>query len=105
MLEIYVTDLMSLLNSRSHLDGWEVSIAFLLIERQLIGAQEVEAILHCIMSVHEAVELQSNEHIERLFGPEIIGRLPQTGSDRVRRTALSLIGALSIQSARFRQLC
>lgn len=44
------------------------------------------------MSVQEAVELMSNPHMERLFGPEILGRLPSTGHDRVRRTTLVLIG-------------
>lgn len=44
------------------------------------------------MSVQEAVELMSNPHMERLFGPDILGRLPSTGHDRVRRTTLVLIG-------------
>lgn len=48
------------------------------------------------MSIHEAVELQSNEHLERLFGPEVIGRLPRTSNDKVRRTTLSLIGQSTV---------
>ena len=43
-------------------------------------------------SVQEAVELAPNPHLERVFGPEVIGRLPRSGHDRVRRTALGLIG-------------
>ena len=54
--------------------------------------QSVEAILHCIMSVQEAVVVGENEQLQRLFGPEVIGRLPRSGQDRVLRTALSLIG-------------
>ncbi|KAI5120002.1 hypothetical protein M0805_008463 [Coniferiporia weirii] len=75
MLKPYVEELVQLLNTRKPNDGWE----------------NVEAILHCIMSVQEAVELEYNPSLERLFGPEILGRLPTSGSDRVRRTALSVI--------------
>ena len=45
------------------------------------------------MAVQEAVPVEDNPHLARVFGPEILGRLPVTGSDRVRRTALLLIGA------------
>lgn len=44
------------------------------------------------MAVQEAIPLEENPHLSRIFGPEILGRLPVTGSDRVRRTALLLIG-------------
>lgn len=44
------------------------------------------------MSVQEAVPLEDNQFIARLFGPDVLGRLPTTGQDRIRRTALSLIG-------------
>ncbi|EJD04736.1 ARM repeat-containing protein [Fomitiporia mediterranea MF3/22] len=77
MLKIYVEELVASLNSRRQSDGWE----------------NVEAILHCIMSVQEAVDISPNTHLERVFGPEVIGRLPRSGHDRVRRTALGLIGA------------
>ncbi|THH07205.1 hypothetical protein EW145_g3549 [Phellinidium pouzarii] len=77
MLKPYTEELAHLLNTHSPNDGWE----------------DIEAILHCIMSVQEAVELSQNSHLERLFGPEIISRLPMSGSNRVRRTMLSLIGA------------
>ncbi|KAI0087502.1 ARM repeat-containing protein [Irpex rosettiformis] len=55
--------------------------------------EEIEATLHCIMSVQEGVPIEDNPHLVRLFGPEILGRLPTSGSTRVRRTAVLLIGA------------
>jgi hypothetical protein len=54
--------------------------------------QRVEATLHCVMCVQEAVPLENNSNLARLFGPEILGRLPTTGHDRVRRTTLGIIG-------------
>ena len=54
--------------------------------------QEIEATLHCIMSIQEALNLEKAPHLSRLFSPEIFGRLPSTGRTRVRRTALSVIG-------------
>lgn len=57
--------------------------------------QEIEGTLHCVMAVQEAVPVEDNAHLARIFGPEILGRLPVTGNVRVRRTALLLIGALS----------
>ncbi|KAH8115086.1 ARM repeat-containing protein [Phellopilus nigrolimitatus] len=77
MLKPYVEEFVLLLNSPQPNDCWE----------------NAEAILHCIMSVQEAVELAQSPHLERLFGPEVLGRLPTSGNDRVRQTALSLIGA------------
>ena len=44
------------------------------------------------MSVQEAVPLEDNPFIARLFGPDILGRLPTTGQDKIRRTTLSLTG-------------
>ena len=44
------------------------------------------------MSVQEAVPLEDDQSIARLFGPDVLGRLPTTGQDRIRRTALSLTG-------------
>ena len=54
--------------------------------------QEIEATLHCIMAVQEAVPVEDSPHLRQVFGPEILGRLPKTGDDRVRTTALHLIG-------------
>ncbi len=54
--------------------------------------QEVEATLHCVMSIQEAVPLEPNEHLSLLFGSDILGRLPTSGGHRVQRTVLGLIG-------------
>lgn len=38
------------------------------------------------------MDLEKTPQLARLFTPEILGRLPSSGRDRVRRTMLSLIG-------------
>ncbi|KZT19856.1 ARM repeat-containing protein [Neolentinus lepideus HHB14362 ss-1] len=76
MLEFYINGILERLNARRENDGWE----------------EIEATIHCIMSIQEAVPVEDNEHLRCLFGPDILGRLPITGRYRVRRTMLSLIG-------------
>ena len=55
-------------------------------------AQEIEATLHCIMAVQEAVPVEDSAQLRQVFGPEILGRLPKTGDDRVRTITLHLIG-------------
>jgi hypothetical protein len=59
------------------------------------GWEEIEATLHCIMSIQEAVPLEDNPILARLFGPDVLGRLPTSGQDRIRRTMLGLIAAYS----------
>ncbi|KAH7882096.1 armadillo-type protein, partial [Phlebopus sp. FC_14] len=76
MLGYYLNDIQERLTARHDSEGWE----------------EIEATLHCIMSVQEAIPLEDNPFIARLFGAEVLGRLPTMGTDRVRRTALSLAG-------------
>jgi hypothetical protein len=45
------------------------------------------------MSIQEAIDLSEiTPHLPRLFGHEILGRLPQAGQPRVRRTMLGVIG-------------
>lgn len=44
------------------------------------------------MSIQEAVPLEDNLFLARLFGPDVLGRLPTSGQDRIRRTMLGLIG-------------
>ncbi|TDL27101.1 ARM repeat-containing protein [Rickenella mellea] len=77
MLNGCVSELQHLLSTRHEQDGWET----------------IEAILHCVMSVQEAVPILESRDLVELFGPDILGRLPTTGRDRVRRTSLGLIGA------------
>ena len=47
------------------------------------------------MAVQEAVPIEDSPHLRHIFGPEILGRLPKAGDDRVRRTALHLIGTFA----------
>ncbi|KAI8996297.1 ARM repeat-containing protein [Trametes punicea] len=77
MLSFYVNDLLQRLATRQEQDGWE----------------EIEATLHCVMTVQEAIPVEDSPHLRQVFGPEILGRLPKTGDDRIRRTALHLIGS------------
>ncbi|KAF4611624.1 hypothetical protein D9613_003989 [Agrocybe pediades] len=79
MLGYFINDIAERLASRQESDGW----------------QEIEGTLHCIMSIQEAIDMENVSHLDRLFSPEIFGRLPSTGRSRVRRTALSVIGSYS----------
>jgi len=54
--------------------------------------QEIEATLHCIMSIQEAILLEDNPFLAQLFGSDALGRLPTAGQDRIRKTTLGLIG-------------
>ncbi|KAJ7220593.1 armadillo-type protein [Mycena pura] len=60
--------------------------------------ENIEATLHCLCAVHEAVDLDSIGRmvaLARLFGAEVWGRLPARSAPpiaRLRRTALRLIG-------------
>lgn len=62
-----------------------------------IVIKEIEASLHCIMSVQEALPLEDNPLLSQLFGVDILKHMPTVGQDRVRRTMLSLIGAFFVQ--------
>ena len=44
------------------------------------------------MAVQEAVPVEDSAQLRQVFGPEILGRLPKTGDDRVRTITLHLIG-------------
>ncbi|KAF8523853.1 ARM repeat-containing protein [Gautieria morchelliformis] len=57
------------------------------------GCENVEGALHCIMCSQEAVPVEDNLVLTQLFTPYVLGKLPTSGSDRVRRTMLQLIGA------------
>ncbi|KAI0791113.1 ARM repeat-containing protein [Abortiporus biennis] len=77
MLAYYINDLTERLMTKQESQGWE----------------EIEATLHCIMAVQEAVAVEENEHLSRLFSSDVLSRLPSTGNDRVRRTTVLLIGS------------
>ncbi|KZV82789.1 ARM repeat-containing protein [Exidia glandulosa HHB12029] len=54
-----------------------------------------EAAMHCLTSIQEGVPLSREKTpiLARLFSQDVLGRLPTTGSDRIRLTTLSCIGA------------
>ncbi|TFK73053.1 ARM repeat-containing protein [Pluteus cervinus] len=79
MLVYYVNDVAERLATRTEDQPW----------------QDIEATLHCIMSIQEALEFEKSPHLARLFEPTILGKLPSAGLGRIRRTTLSLIGAYS----------
>ncbi|KAF8188698.1 armadillo-type protein [Pholiota molesta] len=79
MLAYFVNDIIERLATRQESDGW----------------QEIEATLHCIMSIQEAIDMETIPEMKRIFSPEVLGRLPSTGRSRVRRTALGVIGTYS----------
>ncbi|KAF9037788.1 ARM repeat-containing protein, partial [Hymenopellis radicata] len=54
-----------------------------------------ESTLHCIASIQEALDYDKTSHLSRLFNPEVIRRLPTTGRERIRTTALNLLGSYS----------
>jgi hypothetical protein len=68
--------------------NWSVSRSFNILH------QEIEAILHCIMSIQEAIPLEDNLFLAQMFGSDsdALGRFPAAGQDRIRRTMLGLIG-------------
>jgi hypothetical protein len=70
--------------------------------------QEVEASIHCVLSIQEAIPVEktaaaTNAQFAVLFGPNILGRLPTTGHDRVRLTMLHVLGR-SCSSADFARI-
>ncbi|KAG6908732.1 hypothetical protein DXG01_003577 [Tephrocybe rancida] len=79
MLGYLVDDVVQRLAARQETDGW----------------QEIEATVHCITSIQEAIDMETTPHLPQVFGPDILGKLPSTGATRIRRTTLSLIGAYS----------
>ena len=109
MLGYYVDDIAQRLAARREGEGWQVGLFFPSIisnHKVLLTfppsplphsfvSQEIEATLHCIMSVQDAMDLEKTPHLGRLFSPEILGRLPSTGHGRIRRTTLGVIGTFS----------
>ncbi|TRM55474.1 armadillo-type protein [Schizophyllum amplum] len=77
------------------------------LSRPVVEWEQVEATLHCLSSIDEALpsaedaaessdEGASTAHrtpalLSRVLGPEVLARLPSAGTPRVRRTALGLL--------------
>ncbi|KAI4518124.1 hypothetical protein K525DRAFT_209319 [Schizophyllum commune Loenen D] len=77
------------------------------LSRPVVEWEQVEATLHCVSSIDEALpsvgdapesgdEDASTAHrtpalLARILGPEVLARLPNTGTPRIRRTALGLL--------------
>ncbi|KAF9529893.1 armadillo-type protein [Crepidotus variabilis] len=79
MVSYFVNDIAERLSARTETDGW----------------QDIEATLHCLMSIQESMDMEKAPQMRRLFSPEILGRLPAVGRLKVRRTALGVIGVYS----------
>ncbi|KAH8077079.1 ARM repeat-containing protein [Cristinia sonorae] len=79
MLAFYVNDIVEKLAVKRDADGWE----------------EIEGTFHCLMAVQEAVPVEDNVHLRRLFSPDVLNQLPSNGNDRIRRTVVILIGSYS----------
>jgi|ERR1700722_8634148 len=94
MLRYYTDDIVERLSNKQEHQGWEVRAIFTQhrFSHAYCHPQEIEATLHCVMSIQEAVPQEHNHHLARLFSPEILGRLPTAGHNRVRRTTLGIIG-------------
>jgi hypothetical protein len=66
---------------------------------------DMEATLFCLKSVSEEIPSDENQHIAKLFGPEILGRLPSQNNARLQNTALSLIGKFDIEGGKKKVGC
>ncbi|KAJ3533280.1 hypothetical protein NMY22_g7396 [Coprinellus aureogranulatus] len=76
MLSYYINELLKQLNSEPN---W----------------QDVEATLHRVTSIQEAVDLEKAPQPARVFSQDILRRLPTSGHNRLRKTALSVIDTYS----------
>jgi len=90
----YVNDIIERLQAVPDLGGWDVGVFtptyFSPVNRTLL--KEIEATLHCLMSIQEASPIEDNADLKRLFSSEILGIFPKTGPTRARRTTVVLIG-------------
>ncbi|KAG8960312.1 hypothetical protein FRC00_000674 [Tulasnella sp. 408] len=57
------------------------------------GWEGVEAAIYSIKTIQEAIPVGPNHNLSRVFGPEILGKLPMQGHEQIRRTALDLVGS------------
>ncbi|KAI5888073.1 uncharacterized protein SCHCODRAFT_02705351 [Schizophyllum commune H4-8] len=92
---------------RDDMLGYYVDDALDRLLRPVVEWEQIEATLHCVSSIDEALpsvedvakssdEGDSTAHrtpalLARILGPDVLARLPSTGAPRVRRTALGLL--------------
>ncbi|KAG8926042.1 hypothetical protein FRC01_009412 [Tulasnella sp. 417] len=57
------------------------------------GWEGVEAAIYSIKTIQEAIPVGPNQNLSRVFGPEVLGKLPMQGHEQIRRTALDLVGS------------
>lgn len=69
------------------------------------GYEELEATLFTLYAVHEAVSLPCPHHLPTLFGPTVLGSLPQSQHLLLRGTALRLVGAYAAWFATQPEAC
>ncbi|KAJ7600482.1 armadillo-type protein [Mycena floridula] len=84
MLNYLINDVLDRLAARQpgQQQGWEASLR-----------REIEATLHCLAYIQEALDITQTPQMARIFNPDVIGRLPTSGHGRARRTTLNLIAA------------
>jgi len=90
----YVNDVIERLQAGPDQREWDVGV----ITPTRFGSvnwitlKEIEATLHCLMSIQEGSPVEDNVDLRRIFSSETLGMFPKTGSTRVRRTTVVLIG-------------
>ena len=93
----YVNDVIERLQAGPDQRGWDVGPFTYMhcasVERTIL--KEIEATLHCLMSIQEASPTEDNADLKQLFSSETLGLFPKTGSTRVRRTTIVLMGNIT----------
>ena len=90
----YVNDVIERLQTGPDQRGWDVGVLTSTYRSPIEWTilKEIEATLHCLKSVQEASPIEDNADLRRLLSSEVLGIFPKTGSTRVRRTTVVLIG-------------
>jgi len=93
----YVNDIIERLQAGPDLGGWDVGVLTPTYFSPVnwTHLKEIEATLHCLMSIQEASPIEDNADLKRLFSSEILGIFPKTGPTRARRTTVVLIGNIT----------
>ena len=90
----YVNDVIERLQAGPDQRGWDVGgltpTSISPIKQTIL--KEIEATLHCLMSIQEASPIEDSEDLRRFLSSDVLGMFPKTGSSRARRTTVVLIG-------------